>query len=592
MVVVRRVHRWQAGIVAAALLAVLASAPAASAFDPAAEAQNFNKGNERHAIYNTPEYQALLRQVSAQNQTAALSIQATDPEREFSDHVCSSGMDGCAGDARLYDWGPKGYGTVKPVLWTARNGATISGRVWVTEAGPAKRPGIVITNGSVQADEQLYWFVAQTLAKHGYVVLSWDPQGQGQSDTRGENPDANEGVPAQSDGRPFFDGTQDALNFFFSTPSSPYEPVKSCESGTSHAAKQDRRVKSGLNAGFNPAWETLDTSRVGIAGHSYGAEGVSYIGQKDPRVKSIVAWDNLGGTDPNKSFIGSNPSEQPCPGDPSERRAVPIAKPALGMSADYFIPPTPNTSDPDPLAKSTMSREYSQAGVDTGEIIIRGGTHYDFDWIPNDGFPATLRGADEIAWYTNAWFDKYVKRDASADKRLVTSRWRGDAAEAAVDPMGDGNMFSAYYKSRLDIGLSGGGRFLCEDMRPGCPGMAADDGQPAAYDYLSIVTAKDGAADPGNTTASASTRTCTKPHRTVKLHYGRTRIVRAVVFVDGKRVKTVRRRRIKRVTIPAFSSAKHRVKIVLRSSRGRSYKSVRTYNGCKKSKPRRVRSRR
>jgi hypothetical protein len=121
--------------------------------------------------------------------------------------------------------------------------------------------------------------------------------------------------------------------------------------------------------------------------------------------------------------------------------------------------------------------------------------------------------------------------------------------------------------------------------------MSADDGQPAAYDFLSIATSKDGAADPGNTTGR-STRTCSKPHRTVKLHYGPTRIVRAVVYVDGKRVKVVHRRSVKRLTIPPFSSANHRVKIVLRSARGRSYTSVRTYKGCRKSKPRRVRSRR
>ena len=59
--------------------------------------------------------------------------------RGVRDHLCQDGQDGCAGDARLYDWGPKGYGMVKPVLWTARNGATISGRVWATKAGPAKQ---------------------------------------------------------------------------------------------------------------------------------------------------------------------------------------------------------------------------------------------------------------------------------------------------------------------------------------------------------------------------------------------------------------------------------------------------------------------
>ena len=357
---------------------------------------------------------------------------------------------------------------MQPVLFTARSGATISGTVWATKAGPAKRPGIVITNGSVQAGEQLYWFAAQTLAKAGYVVLTSDPQGQGQSDERGEAPDESEGSPAQSDGRPFYDGTTDALDFFLSTPDKPFVPRKSCNTGTSHAPKQERRVKAGLNTAFNPFHALVDPSRIGIAGHSFGAAGVSYIGQKDPRVKAIVAWDNLGAAVAND---GGRIGATDCPADPSERAPATITKPALGIAADYFIPPTPNTSDPDPLAKSIASRKYSEAKVDTGELIIRGGTHYDFDWIPNEGFPATLRGADMITWYTTAWFDKYVKGDATADQRLVTDRWRADADEAAVDPKGDGNMFSFYYRSRLDIGLSGGGRFLCEDLRPGCPGL-------------------------------------------------------------------------------------------------------------------------
>lgn len=89
----------------------------------------------------------------------------------------------------------------------------------------------MITEGSVQADEQLHWYAAQTPAKAGYVVLTSDAQGQGQSDTYGETPDTMEGIPAQSDGRPFFDGTEDAINFMLSTPSHPYEPVSSCNSG-------------------------------------------------------------------------------------------------------------------------------------------------------------------------------------------------------------------------------------------------------------------------------------------------------------------------------------------------------------------------
>src|SRR3954467_2983484 len=252
----------------------------------------------------------------------------------------------------------------------------------------------------------------------------------------------------------------------------------------------------------------VNPKRLGLAGHSYGASGVSYIGQWDPRVDAVVAWDNLGGTDPNAPSGRNAHLEQPCPADPSQRTPAPMTKPALGISADYFLPPTPNTSQPDPEAKTARSVTYSDAGVDSGELIIRGGSHLDFSWIPNPGFGASLRGADMADWYTTAWFDKYVKEDPSADRRLLSNRWFNDAQEAAVDPDHDGNMFSRYYRSRLDIGLAGGGRFDCEDirpdaMRPSPPSTypaatwsgwlpSASDGWPGDYSSVAIDTTPDG----------------------------------------------------------------------------------------------------
>ena len=75
-------------------------------------------------------------------------------------------------------------------------------------------------------------------------------------------------------------------------------PRPSCSTGTSHADKQRARVADGRDAAYNPLYARLDTSRVGIAGHSLGAGAVSYVGQIDPRVKAIVAWDNLRGPGP------------------------------------------------------------------------------------------------------------------------------------------------------------------------------------------------------------------------------------------------------------------------------------------------------
>ena len=83
----------------------------------------------------------------------------------------------------------------------------------------------------------MYWWLAQDLAERGYLVLTYDVQGQGTSETLPhENeqvnalpfcnplapPGAGEdfgcpGVPAQQDSN-FVYGTQDALSFFLSTP--------------------------------------------------------------------------------------------------------------------------------------------------------------------------------------------------------------------------------------------------------------------------------------------------------------------------------------------------------------------------------------
>jgi dienelactone hydrolase len=454
-----------AGIAAIALAAVMA--PAAHAFDAAREADNYSKINERfqHVYGLDPAYEENLAAISAQNELEYARILATDGPtrtygRDFTGNLCAHHGNGCAGDIRYHGWGDGEGATVKRVLFTARNGSTLSGHVWSSDACARNCPGIVITNGSVQAPEELYWYAAADLARAGYVVMTWDPQGQGWSDTYGDGADRYDGVPSQT-GEPFYDGTEDALDFFFSRPGSPYVPRRSCSTGTSHADKQRARVLDGRDAAYNPLYTRLDSSRVGIAGHSLGAGAVSYVGQIDPRVKAIVAWDNL---------RGPGPAPYACPSGSSKRPDAPAAKPALGMSADYGLTPTPYTADPDRGAKSDAARQLAAAGVPSGELVIRGGTHYEFSFIPNPAFGGTLRGEDLVAWYTTAWFDRFVKGDRKATARLFTDRWRADDEEAAVDPEGDGNLFSFYYDSPLWVD----GR-TCADLRAaqGC-GLAPD----------------------------------------------------------------------------------------------------------------------
>jgi hypothetical protein len=344
----------------------------------------------------------------------------------------------------------------------------------------------VITTGSVQAPERLYWGLAAVLAKHGYVVLTYDTQGQGRSDTFGEGPDLLDGFPSQ-EGRPFYDGTEDALDFMLSTAAKPYDPRPSCTTGTDHSAKQDRRVADGRNAAFNPLATLVDPTRVGIAGHSLGAAAVSYVGQVDDRVDAIAAWDNL--SEPGGGF-GSAPA---CASGSAPRPANPaITKPALGISNDYGLTPTPNTSDPDPQAKNAGFEAYKAAGVDSMELSIRGGTHFESSFIPGNTTvvlgTATLRGTDIVAWYTTAWFDRYVKCagasacGADAGKRLRTDRWRADARGGQVDLGGDPNLYSFYLRSRFDLD-NGGVEATCDDMRAGCASMGPD-GHPPGYDHV------------------------------------------------------------------------------------------------------------
>lgn len=475
----------------AALLALSAIPAGARAFSLDAELKNFAKILEREQhITLTPEFLTLLAAQSANAPLELLDQLATDPERVPA-NICGLRGFECAGDVRFYDWAEQGYGLRTPVLFTARSGATISGNVWATEAGPPQRPAIVITTGSVQAPEELYWAQAAVLAKHGYVVLTYDVQGQGRSDTLGEGADAFEGVPAQQ-GRPFYDGTEDALDFLLSSPAAPYVPRDSCTSGTSHAPKQGRRVASGLNADHNPFSELVDPSRIGIAGHSLGAAAVSYVGQEDPRVDAIVAWDNLG-----SSGGAVDPGTNTCASAPETRAEVPVTVPAIGISNDYGIVPSPFLTDPDPQDKNRAFLSYRNAGADSAEISIRGGCHEESAFIPGTvtgPYPlgcGTLRGTDLVAWYTTAWFDKYVKGDPGGDALLLSDRWRDDSRGGAVDLSGDGNLFSFYYRSRYDFGLAGGGRAVCDDMREGCADMGPD-GLPADYTVIGDAFTPDG----------------------------------------------------------------------------------------------------
>lgn len=441
-----------------AATAAVATSPAA-AFDSEREQNNYRKLGERFLQEQaTPEYQARHLETGAENAADLLLRDVEGQGDTFSATMCASGVLLCNRDHRLDDWDQ--YGDRHPVVFLNRNGAHIEGSVWsshetVNNGQPV--PGVVIETGSVQAPENWYRWAAQILAAHGYVVLTFDVQGQGRSNTFGSGSRTFRGVPAQNEEH-FVESLQDALDFMLSSAAAPYEP-RDPEAAAAH----DSEVAAGDADPHNPLAGLLNPDRIGIAGHSLGASGVSTLQERDERVDAIVAWDNL-------------------------RSGVTPRVPALGMSADYGLVPTPKGSDPDPEDRNGGFETWRSAGVDAMQVNIRGGSHYEWSYSPSIAFipPATLRGIDMSAWYTAAWFDRYVKGDETADARLLTDRWHADPVDIAVDPEEDGNMFSFYFRSRYAFTRADGTAVACDDVRTGCSALTSADGEPRdpAYSYL------------------------------------------------------------------------------------------------------------
>jgi hypothetical protein len=307
----------------------------------------------------------------------------------------------------LANWTAAGLGRVQRVTLTSADGAVLRGHVFEPPASaPVPQggyPGVVITDGSIQAFEQLYFWAAEDLVAHGYEVMTYDPQGQGDSDLfpagcpDPSNPSGAlscQGVPFQQSYN-FFQGAEDSLSWFDS-PQNPY-------------------------------FKDLNTSEIGIAGHSLGAEAVSEVGQCDSRVKVVVAWDDLY---PVKS-CSSGGEKIPA----QYLRAAAPHVPALSLSNDYFFNPQAKTSVPDPhsggLDGDNGYQQYAKAGVDSMQVMIRGGTHLEYTYIPYT-LPASELGERVASYYTVAWFDRYLKGDSAAYDRLVATRFDGSADSDSI----------------------------------------------------------------------------------------------------------------------------------------------------------------
>jgi dienelactone hydrolase len=334
-----------------------------------------------------------------------------------------------------------------PVSYTNRYGALIRGNVFAPLPGArdpysGRRlrrpyPGVVITTGSIQGSERMYWWLAQDLAERGYLAMTYDVQGQGTSETfPHENEQVNAlpfcnplappgegedfgcpGVPAQQDSN-FVYGTRDALSFFLSSPRRRY----------ANRNGSDAPVNS-----FNPLWRLFErsrdlrtatpgrTRRVAIVGHSLGASAVSYVQGVDRRVQTVVALDKLNGG-------GSS-------GFPGRSDVKPVV-PALAVQSEYGFNvqpywmshgssiqprPGPPNERPDPQREAkTGFQAWRAAGVDSMLVVPRASTHLEYTDIAYV-LPASRYGQALTSVYVQAWLNRYLRHRRS---RLLAGSFR------------------------------------------------------------------------------------------------------------------------------------------------------------------------
>jgi hypothetical protein len=384
---------------------------------------------------NNPNYLPALLAESTENGLDQLAQQAATPNRiAITPGNVFPGWN--VGNPLRRGWAGR-RGLQDAVSYTNRYGALIRGNVFAPLPGAKDPytgaeltppyPGVVITTGSIQGSEHMYWWLAQDLAERGYVVLTYDVQGQGTSETlphqndqvnavpfcnpfappEGEEMFGCPGVPAQQSSN-FVYGTQDALSFFLSTPDSPYP----------NPSGGDTPVNS-----FNPLWKLFDrgpdrrtatpgrTTRVAIVGHSLGASAVSEVQGADSRVETVVALDKLSGGEGGLQ----NPNVKP-------------AVPALAVQSEYgfavqpywnnngsSLAPRPGSplEGPDPRREEKTGFDaWRAAGVDTMLVVPRASTHLEYTDIPYV-LPASRYGQDLTSVYVQAWLDRYLKHRSS-----------------------------------------------------------------------------------------------------------------------------------------------------------------------------------
>ncbi len=358
-------------------------------------------------------------------------------------------------------------GEARPVSFTNRYGALLQGHVWRPLPGAhdpytGRRlrppyPGVVITEGSVQGSEGMYEWLAEDLAERGYVVLTYDVQSQGTSETL-----PHQDSPLHQDALPFcnpFAAPEDGE--MLGCPGVPSQQLSNFVVGTEDAldffTSRRNPYRRSLDLSPDPHPFTPGrTTRIAIIGHSMGAAAVSKVQGTDDRVAAVVALDKLAGPGSGGALDGTG--------------NVPTV-PALAVQSEYgftvtpwtlaggsSLTPSPSPDGPDPhRERATGYDAWRAAGVDSMLVVPRASTHLEYTDIPLV-LPASRYGQALTSVYVQRWLGHYLQHAPA--KALLAPSFRylepaggGDWRTVRLDR--DANL-SFYYCSAYGFHADGG----------------------------------------------------------------------------------------------------------------------------------------
>ena len=272
-------------------------------------------------------------------------------------------------------------------------------------------PGVVFANGFSSRQEHYAWF-AMRMVDEGFVVLNYDPAGQGESESNFLD---LVGATDAERADPTFAGAirdvQDAVRWFVGQPI-----TKVTDNGLRLVPRLDPSSNSP-----NPAAGVLDEQRVGLAGNSMGAlSTLAYLnllgepgglGTDGRPLPSLLAAVPMSGARPTHAVV---PIQfQTSDGDGSPTLLGPKVlgvSPGSGNSGIGYEPMKAlydelrTTNDPAPMSF----------------IVMEGGSHTDHVNVPY--VPRTFWANALAADYAADWLNCYVSGDATACAGAVAPR--------------------------------------------------------------------------------------------------------------------------------------------------------------------------